>query len=234
VEKLLLKVVSGSQAYNLATPESDVDYRGIYLDGPEMIFGLGKSETKYLDTKDDVVYGFKHFMSLLCKGNPNILELLYLKPEHYLILDPRFKRHIIAHRHKFLTKHACQSYRGYVAHQMKLVEKDGRPAYSHNFMDCKSAMHVIRLLYQLRNIVVGLSIYVSMDEKDRHFLLDVKNGKAFKDYEGFYLFVEKLQDSLKDLEQVSHIPERVDKDWVNMLMKKFFEECFYEEPNAHR
>jgi len=232
--KLLLKAVTGSTAYNLNTSGSDVDYRGVYLDPPESVFGLNKSETEYMDNRDDVIYGFKHFMSMVSKGNPNITELLFLKPEHYLVLDGRFKANVLNNKNKFLTKSVVRSYRGCITGLIKSTEKDGRPAYSHNFMDCKSAMHAIRLLYQLKDVVVGQPPQVYLSEKERELLLSIKAGQAFKDFEEFYLYAEDLQSTIKGLELNTHIPENLDSVWLNSTMKKLFEESFYAEPNVYR
>jgi len=36
--KLLLKALVGSQAYGTAIPESDRDYRGVYIQDPEDVY----------------------------------------------------------------------------------------------------------------------------------------------------------------------------------------------------
>ena len=224
--KTLMKAVTGSTAYNLATPESDVDYRGIFLESPEAIIGLKNETAETLDNADDVMYGFRHFMKLLVKGNPNILELLYLPPSNYTILHPAFNKHIMVYRENFITKRMLLAYSGYVAHQLKLVEKDGRKEYSHNGMDCKAAMHVMRLILQLRD-VTKKSLYVTVNGADRNWLLDIKHGKQYKDYSTFYMYTTDRLDQYNTLITNSNLPQDVDMDWVNNRMIRLFEECYY-------
>ena len=81
----LLVGFGGSIAYGLHTPESDIDIRGIFLNPREEWIGL-KPETENfrLNDSDTVLYGLRKAMKLLLGCNPNVIELLGLRPEHIL------------------------------------------------------------------------------------------------------------------------------------------------------
>lgn len=73
---ILLEAVSGSHAYGLNTPTSDVDVRGVFILPQEELYGLHYTE-QVSDEKNDVVfYELGRFVDLLVKNNPTMLELL--------------------------------------------------------------------------------------------------------------------------------------------------------------
>ena len=93
IEKIILNSTSGSQLYGTTTPDSDVDYRGIFLPSKKYLYGLSRlieeSEKGTIIDKDknnkntkhaiDVKYfELKKFINLASKCNPNILEMVFL------------------------------------------------------------------------------------------------------------------------------------------------------------
>lgn len=73
---LLLKCISGSQAYGLALPHSDTDIKGVFIQPKEEYYGLTYTDQINNETNDIMYYEIKKFIELLLKNNPNILELL--------------------------------------------------------------------------------------------------------------------------------------------------------------
>lgn len=85
--KTILKVIVGSQAHGLATPRSDIDYRGVFVVPTEEILKLGnvKQTTNWNEgTNDDTSWEIGHFLNLATHCNPTILET-FLAPR--LITD---------------------------------------------------------------------------------------------------------------------------------------------------
>lgn len=75
--KQILKVLVGSQAHGLATPESDFDYRGVFVIPTEKILGIGcsKTTTNWNEgVNDDTSWEIGHFLNLATHCNPTILE----------------------------------------------------------------------------------------------------------------------------------------------------------------
>lgn len=75
--KTILKVIVGSQAHGLATPESDFDYRGVFVVPTAEILKLGniKQNTNWIEgTDDDTSWEIGHFLNLATHCNPTILE----------------------------------------------------------------------------------------------------------------------------------------------------------------
>lgn len=87
-QHLLLKCISGSNAYNLNIPGSDVDYKGIFVLPQQELYGMQYTPQVANATNDEVYYEIGRFMELLCKNNPNILELLSTGTANTLFRHP--------------------------------------------------------------------------------------------------------------------------------------------------
>ena len=75
----ILKVIVGSQAHGLATPESDFDYRGVFVAPTAEILRIGGivHETNWIEGKEDnTSWEIAHFLRMATKSNPTILETL--------------------------------------------------------------------------------------------------------------------------------------------------------------
>lgn len=77
--KMIVKTLGGSTAYGLNTPESDLDYRGVFINtDPAQILGLSRFEHHQKQETDDVVYyEMRKFFELLKNGNTGALEILF-------------------------------------------------------------------------------------------------------------------------------------------------------------
>lgn len=85
---IILECISGSRAYDLATPSSDTDIKGVFLLPKEDYYGLDYVPQVNNPTNDIVYYEFSRYMELLSVNNPNILELLNTPKESVLYKHP--------------------------------------------------------------------------------------------------------------------------------------------------
>jgi hypothetical protein len=115
-QHLLLKCISGSRAYGLDTPQSDTDYKGIFLSPKKEFYGSDFQDQVANETNDIVYYEWKKFIDLLGKNNPTILELLATPADSVL-----FKHALITElkAEDFLSKLCCQTFAGYAQSQIK-------------------------------------------------------------------------------------------------------------------
>lgn len=161
----ILVAYRGSIAHGMYMPSADPnsvddkDLMAVCIPHLDTFFGLqqfgsrGTKELKY-EEWDVVFYEIRKFISLLAKGNPNVLSLLYLRPMDY-ITKTEFANRLINEREIFTGKHVYHSFAGYAHGQLHrmthgafkgfmgekrkgLVEKYG--------YDTKNAAHLIRLL----------------------------------------------------------------------------------------
>lgn len=102
-ENIILEGVTGSTAYGLATENSDVDIKGVYLLPTKKVLGLkfDPAHTTVDNTDPDWVYHeLGKFMKLVAGGNPTVSELLWL--EEYTKLTPIGKL-LVDNREIFLS-----------------------------------------------------------------------------------------------------------------------------------
>jgi uncharacterized protein len=113
---ILLECISGSRAYGLALPHSDTDIKGVFYLPKIEFFGLEYTEQVSNDSNDMVYYELKRFIDLLCKNNPNILELLGTPEDSILV------KHALMIEIKpelFLSRLCQQTFAGYAQAQIK-------------------------------------------------------------------------------------------------------------------
>ncbi len=122
----------GSIAHNMYCPGSDpksiddIDLMGVVIGQPKHYFGLhewgsrGTEEIKE-GPLDIVYYEIRKIASLLLQGNPNVLSLLWLRPQDYLHLTDA-GRQLIKNRNLFAGKHVYNAFAGYAHQQLTKME----------------------------------------------------------------------------------------------------------------
>jgi uncharacterized protein len=115
--QIIFKTMVGSQAYGTATPASDRDFKGVYIQNPEDILTFNYLE-QYEISKDECYYEVRRFLQLLQSANPTVLEMLYMPTECIMEQSPLYDL-IVQERHRFLTKKCIHSFGGYAIAQIK-------------------------------------------------------------------------------------------------------------------
>ena len=116
--KPLLIVIRGSQAYGTATPTSDTDYAGVYIQTESDIYGTAYKEQINDSKNDTVFYEIKRFLQLTASNNPTILELLNTPEDCIIYKDPIFDL-ILEKKDEFISKACANSFGGYAIQQIK-------------------------------------------------------------------------------------------------------------------
>lgn len=118
---IILLTLGGSHAYGMDKEGSDLDVRGIALNQKEEIL-LGKDFEQIVDVPTDTtIYSFNKILELLSKCNPNTIEELGCKPEHYLYLSD-LGRVLLDNRKLFLSKICIHTFGGYAQAQLRRLE----------------------------------------------------------------------------------------------------------------
>lgn len=120
-ENICLLTLGGSHAYGMSVEGSDVDIRGIASLKPENILGTTPFEQFIEEKTDTTIYGLTKMFNLLLNVNPNTIEILGCKPEHYLYLNDIGKE-ILDNKYLFLSKKCIGAFAGYAGAQLARLE----------------------------------------------------------------------------------------------------------------
>jgi hypothetical protein len=115
-DAILLKCISGSNAYGLALPHSDIDLKGVFISPLNEYYGLTYTEQVANPSNDEVYYELGRFFDLLLKNNPNILELLASPADCIQFKHPILKK---IKPELFLSRKCSQTFARFAFAQIK-------------------------------------------------------------------------------------------------------------------
>lgn len=244
VDKSILFGYRGSQAHGTWRPPTDptsiddVDLMGVTIGPIEQYLGFPRQETWERMEEDSssgllwdiVVYDIRHFVRLLCKCNPNVLGMLWLKPNYYTHLTAAGKK-LISNRDVFVSKEAHKSFTGYAYSQLHKMTHGAHKGYMGDKRkklvdqfgyDTKNASHLIRILKMgIEFLSTG---QLNVAREDNTYLVDIKQGKYSLEY------IQQESTRLFVLGEValanSQIPNVVDQKKAESLLVEILSEHF--------
>ena len=119
--RIIFLTLGGSYSYGTNVETSDVDVRGCALNSRSDLLGLTNFEQVVNTETDTTVYSFNKLISLLLSCNPNTIEMLGCKPEHYFLITD-IGREMVDNRKMFLSRRAVHSFGGYANQQLRRLE----------------------------------------------------------------------------------------------------------------
>lgn len=203
-KNIILLTLGGSHAYGTNVQGSDVDIRGCALNTKEEILTNKNFEQFVNDETDTTIYGFNKLINLITNVNPNTIELIGNKPEHYLYLSPIGKE-LIDNRHLFLSKKCIYSFGGYANQQLRRLDNKANRLVSQS----EQEQHLFKSIE-----------HASITFKERYFTMD---GDAIR------LYIDKSDREEYDTEifmdvNLTHYPLRDYKSmWsdMNTIVKEY-------------
>lgn len=187
---VLLESTVGSKAYGLDTPESDTDTMGVFVAPTSKVsdWDWGASKETWTNsgpTGDDSTYHeVGKYLRLAVKGNPTLIELLFM-PEHlYTVLTPLGREMIGLREHVLSTATIRGAYLGYVREQIQRYATRVNPKE-------KMARHALRLSRQAVQLLTTGTMSVRVDDPEEYFALadmplDDKVDKLWRELEILY------------------------------------------------
>lgn len=141
LQNIIFLCFGGSHAYGLNTENSDVDIRGVCFpplsnlygcgflqesSDPAVIFGQSGFE-QYTETKTDTtIYSIYKLLKLLYNCNPNTIEMLGCRDDHYIMYDNydccKAGKYLIQKADVFLSKLAYRSFGEYARGQFQRLK----------------------------------------------------------------------------------------------------------------
>ena len=235
----------GSISHGMYVPKNEPncidDKDTMHVCVPPIDYYLGTKQYGSRGTKeiaegewDIVVYEFKKYISLLAKGNPNVISLLWLDETMYLkrtteghlliserdIFNSKQIYHsFIGYSYGQLHRMTHMAFRGYMGEKRKsLVEKFG--------YDTKNAAHLIRLMCMCIEFLNEHKFYVL--RHDNQQLLEIKRGEW--DLEKVKEEADRLFKRAEVAYDKCSLPSQADEELINKLSIKILQDRlrFYE------
>ena len=193
-KNIILLTFGGSYAYGTNTDTSDIDIRGCALNSKEEILTNKNFEQLVNEETDTIIYSFNKLISLLINCNPNTIEILGCKPEHYFYISPIGKE-LIDNRHLFISKKCIYSFGGYANQQLwRLSNKSSRLVSQeeqehHILSSIQSAATTFKNKFALYDDD-SIRLYVDKSEReeyDSEIFMDINlTHYPLRDYKGMW------------------------------------------------
>ena len=178
---IILLGLGGSHAYGTNVEGSDVDIRGIALNSKQDILCGHQFKQVVHEATDTIIYSVNKIIDLLSNCNPNTIELLGLKPDHYLYLHP-IGQELLDNRKLFLSKRALYSFGGYATSQLRRLDNKSMRTLEqaqqeqHILNSIINATYAFPDKYQCFNEDDYINLYLDIsdrDEYDKEIFMDI-------------------------------------------------------------
>lgn len=231
--KMLIKLLGGSTAYGLNTPESDLDYRGVFINvDSSKILGLDRMDHMQKQETDDIVYyELRKFFELLQNGNTGALEILFA--EEYLETSNVFEE-IRANKFKLVdTDKMFRCLLGYMQGERRLAngERTGqlggkRKSQLEKYgFSPKNFTQIFRLancgvsLFEKGYFPVNMKKY---DETVHAFLMRVKTNPESYNKEQLNNLADHYETELKKAYDSRKFKYEFDREYANDVLRRAY------------
>ena len=138
---IIILTLGGSHAYGTNNENSDLDIRGCALNSKMQILTNENFEQFVNEATDTTIYSFNKLVVLLSNVNPNTIEMLGNKPEHYFYISP-IGQELIDNAHLFLSKKCVHSFGGYANQQLYRLNQKS----AHQLSQAGLEQHILKTL----------------------------------------------------------------------------------------
>lgn len=208
-KNIMFLTFGGSHAYGTNVEGSDIDIRGCTLNQKDNLIGLQHFEQVLDNATDTTVYAFNKLISLILNCNPNTIEMLGCRPDHYCYISS-MGQELLDNKKMFLSRRAKFSFGGYATAQLRRLENNlarftlsDERKNTHIVNSCNSAMLTFNERYRLFD---GGSLELFVDKSERENVdydifvnADLKHY-PLRDYNGVF---NELQLIAKEYERLN-------------------------------
>ncbi len=236
-----LLVIHGSRLFGCDVPGSDVDTRGFVVLPGEYLIGRRKFEQHDNKESDTVIWGVQKFFSLLEKGAPNTVELLFVPENHILEISEK-GRLVIENRDLFVSRRLTDQIRGFaggewrkaqllhkkketgeVSRSTRVVGAKRKESYEKYGYCVKNAYHAIRLLEEgIELLKFGV---ITFPRPNADELKILRNGKL--SFEQVKAKIESLMEEFALAEESSLLRDNPDKEAIDDLYLNVIKESIF-------
>jgi uncharacterized protein len=202
---VILEAVIGSHAYGLATPESDVDRRGVFVAPTESFWLLEKPPTSVEGpSPEQLSWEVEHFCRLGLKSNPTVLETLVSPLVEVSTPMGEELRDLLP---AFLSRYAVRAFTRATEMQLSRAGRNLKP---------KQLMHVVRLRLVGLNLLRTGRYDIAADRS----LLAIRDGSMA--WDDAVAWAHRLGDEIACAEgPLPEVPDRARvEDWLVSVRRR--------------
>ncbi len=213
---IIHEVIVGSHLHNTTTPESDIDIRGIFnVPIEDYLLDKYSPVVSIMEGKEDIqYYEAIHFIKLLRKGSPGIVDILFadnIKKE----CNTKLMCYLINDRDKFITKRYLNTVHNMVSHMLYVITK-----YTERSHKDWKLLYLIYRFTTLLTKTLKQEKYISiLSEKERLKILNIRTENT--DYHLLLKKVTKLLNPISKEIETSTFPTNLDSNLYEELILKF-------------
>ncbi len=224
-------IVSGSRLYGTDTPDSDYDYRGIWLPTLEESLDMGKLKDVKLETglDDILVYPLQKFIRLAVSGNPNVIDWLFAPDKNVDKITAEMSW-IKNNSDMFIGRHLISKIFGYSRGEYESVaKKTSRKTGAKRKKEMekfgyspKNAMNAIRILQQGAELIMTGKISFPRPNADE--LRKIKTGQIKeKDLDDLY---QEALSAMRVAEKTCRLPDGPDVEGIEKIVFEVLTDSF--------
>jgi uncharacterized protein len=222
----LLRTTVGSQAYGLATPDSDTDTLAIHVLPVNDFLGI-KEPNLTINRKDSEGDFCSHeigkVLKLIAGGNPTVTELLFAKnvfiDTSVLTRNLEIWDRVKLNKWNLLAaKPVADSYCGYAVQQLKRLNDTGEFSSQTKGRRSKHGRHLVRLMLQGTELLSAGSFDLMLSEEDQVLCWEAGRLAEDRDTGNLGLLFNDLRRGFDLAYGQTSLVERVDFDWLNDLV----------------
>lgn len=198
----ILRCLVGSQAYGIGGADSDRDEKGVCIEPLDAAFTLsgGFEQFEHRDAAirtgkkdapsepgdlDLTVYSLRKYLRLAAYGNPNVVELLFIRDKSSVVLSDARGLQLQEMYPFIISRESGRRYLGYMeAQKQRLLGERGQKMVTRTDLvedhgyDTKYASHLLRLGFQGVELQETGKLEMPSPEKYRAIVKSVKDGKV--------------------------------------------------------
>jgi predicted nucleotidyltransferase len=222
-DNIILLGLGGSHAYGTNVPGSDLDVRGIALNSKEEVL-LHEDFEQIVDScTDTTIYSFEKIVKLLADANPNTLEIIFQKPENYVVLSEIGKM-LVENRHMFLSKKCFYTFGGYARQQLRRLDNKV-------MRELPQGKQEVHILNSIKNATYTFhEKYFEFDDDSIYLYIDESNREDFESE--IFMDLHLTHYPLRDWKTMWHEMHNIVKDY-GKLGKRASNAIAHNKVNKH-
>lgn len=187
--------LGGSHAYGTNIEKSDLDIRGIAMHSADDILLNRGFEQIINNQTDTTIYSLEKIVHLLTNCNPNIIEMLGAKKEHYLYLSD-IGNELLKRYDMFLSMRCVGSFMGYANSQMYRLQQKSLIVLSEQELNAHIAKTLNGMMKTLEEQHGLVGVVAHLDNCDQ-IVLDIPEMKNYP-AEKLSMVLNTLNKTLQD------------------------------------